>query len=102
TGSVVPASTLPACRGVSMTIDEPAHSGMATILRLDARRFDDSKMPVSALNALPERLSLPVPPGRVQRGALCLLWQPSGREHSECPRSYLKALAPASAMASST
>ena len=41
-------------RHLSVTCDEPRHFQYGqNILNLDSTRFDDSKMPVSALNALP-------------------------------------------------
>ena len=40
--------------GKSLTYDEPNHHRYGLqILNLNSDRFDDSKMPVSALNALP-------------------------------------------------
>jgi tetratricopeptide (TPR) repeat protein len=61
---------------LSPTYDEPMHYRYgANVLALDANRIDNSKMPVSALNALPARLGLaPDPfsdtPGRQARGLL--------------------------------
>jgi len=48
---------------VSLTADEPLHYryGM-NILNLDSTRFDDSKMPFSALNALPKKVAALLPP----------------------------------------
>jgi hypothetical protein len=53
-------------RHESLTEDEPAHyrSGM-NILRGDATRFDNSKMPITALNALPAWMAAALPPGRL-------------------------------------
>lgn len=49
---------------VSITADEPYHLRYgANILSLHSKRFDDSKMPISALNALPGKLAYHVPPG---------------------------------------
>ncbi len=52
---------------VSLTADEPQHYryGM-NILNLDSTRFDDSKMPFSALNALPKKVASWLPPGRAR------------------------------------
>lgn len=51
---------------VSTTADEPYHLRYGTnILNLQSKRFDDSKMPISALNAIPGKLSTHVPPGAV-------------------------------------
>lgn len=49
------------------TYDEPAHLQYGRqLLAGDAGRFDDSKMPISALNALPARLAAGLPPGAVR------------------------------------
>jgi len=52
----------------TFTTDEEKHYqyGM-NILNLDSDRFDDSKMPFSALNALPAKLALLVPEGTLNR-----------------------------------
>ena len=49
---------------MSQTYDEPKHLqyGMS-LLHGDARRFDDSKMPATALNALPGRIAEELPAG---------------------------------------
>src|SRR5688500_778872 len=48
----------------SVTYDEPGHLRYgARLLGGETARFDDSKMPVSALNALPARLAAEMPPG---------------------------------------
>jgi Dolichyl-phosphate-mannose-protein mannosyltransferase len=49
---------------VSLTTDEALHYryGMQ-ILNLNSKRFDDSKMPVSALNALPKKIASYLPNG---------------------------------------
>lgn len=54
-------------RDLSVTTDEDKHYryGM-NILALNSERFDDSKMPMSALNALPARLADFLPPGNLQ------------------------------------
>ena len=52
----------------SVTYDEPGHRRYgAALLRGDTTRFDDSKMPVSALNALPGRLAALLPAGELRR-----------------------------------
>jgi len=49
---------------LTLTYDEPDHLKYGQhILKLDSARFDDSKMPVSALNALPVELLARLPPG---------------------------------------
>ena len=49
---------------LSTTYDEPGHLRYGRqLLRGDARRFDDSKMPISALNALPGALAATLPHG---------------------------------------
>ncbi|MGH2605800.1 MAG: ArnT family glycosyltransferase, partial [Anaerolineales bacterium] len=54
---------------LSQTTDEPLHYRYGRkILQSDAGRFDDSKMPVSALNALPAWLGERLPEGRISRG----------------------------------
>ena len=52
----------------SKTSDENAHYlyGRNIALQNDATRFDDSKMPITALNALPRKLGRDLPPGRVR------------------------------------
>ena len=66
-------------RQKSFTYDEPAHLRYGRqILDGDARRFDDSKMPVSALNALPGRIAAELEPGPVGR------WLAS-RTAARCP-----------------
>jgi 4-amino-4-deoxy-L-arabinose transferase-like glycosyltransferase len=51
-------------RDQSLTYDAPEHLRYGRqVLRGDATRFDDSKMPVSAWNALPGRLAEALPPG---------------------------------------
>lgn len=53
------------------TADEPAHLRYGRqVLGGDAERFDDSKMPVSALNALPARVAEGLPVGSPARRAL--------------------------------
>lgn len=51
----------------SLTNDEPVHHryGM-NVLRGDPTRFDDSKMPVTALNALPALVASRLAPGRLR------------------------------------
>jgi Gpi18-like mannosyltransferase len=52
---------------VSTTADETYHLRYgANILDLRAKRFDDSKMPITALNAIPGALSDHLPSGSVQ------------------------------------
>ncbi len=49
---------------LSTTYDEPGHLRYGRqLLRGDAHRFDDSKMPVSVLNALPAAVAAALPPG---------------------------------------
>src|SRR5688572_5512567 len=51
-------------RHLSVTYDEPRHFLYGqNILRLDSNRFDDSKMPVSALNAVPSAVAARLPAG---------------------------------------
>ena len=51
-------------RHLSVTYDEPRHFQYGqNILNLDSTRFDDSKMPVSALNALPSVVARHLAPG---------------------------------------
>ncbi len=51
-------------RHLSVTYDEPRHFRYGqNIVSGDSTRFDDSKMPVSALNALPAALASRLPPG---------------------------------------
>jgi 4-amino-4-deoxy-L-arabinose transferase-like glycosyltransferase len=48
----------------TLTEDEPVHYRYGkNVLAGDSTRFDDSKMPVSALNALPAAISARLPPG---------------------------------------
>ncbi len=54
-------------RGKSLTYDAPDHLRYGLqILHGDATRFDDSKMPVSAWNALPARIGEGLEPGRLR------------------------------------
>jgi 4-amino-4-deoxy-L-arabinose transferase-like glycosyltransferase len=49
---------------MTMTTDEPWHLLYGqNMLRLDSTRFDHSKMPISALNALPGAVAARLPPG---------------------------------------
>ena len=51
-------------RHLTVTYDEPRHFLYGqNILHLDSNRFDDSKMPVSALNAIPSAVASRLPPG---------------------------------------
>jgi 4-amino-4-deoxy-L-arabinose transferase-like glycosyltransferase len=51
-------------RRMTVTADEPRHLLYGQqILALDSTRFDDSKMPVTAFNALPGALAAGLPPG---------------------------------------
>jgi ABC-type multidrug transport system fused ATPase/permease subunit len=51
-------------RYVGLTVDEPDHFLYGqNILKLESTRFDDSKMPISALNALPGALAARLPSG---------------------------------------
>ena len=53
---------------MSITLDERAHDRYGfQLLNLDANRFDNSKMPFSALNALPRKLAKLLPPGPAER-----------------------------------
>lgn len=60
-------------RHMTITVDEPGHLtyGMR-ILNLRADRFDDSKMPITTLNALPAKLASLLPPGWIQRNLVHL------------------------------
>lgn len=54
-------------RGKSLTYDEPYHYQYGVnILNGDSTRFDDSKMPVSVLNALPAKLAIYLPDGSLR------------------------------------
>jgi len=51
-------------QGMSLTADEPDHYKYGTrILSLNSTRFDDSKMPITALNVLPAKLASKLPIG---------------------------------------
>ncbi len=51
---------------LSLTYDEPGHLQYGSnLLHGDSDRFDDSKMPVSAANALPAVVAERLPPGRL-------------------------------------
>src|SRR5262245_32991183 len=51
-------------RHLTVTYDEPRHFLYGqNILHLDSTRFDDSKMPVSALNAVPSAVAARLPAG---------------------------------------
>jgi hypothetical protein len=51
----------------TLTYDEALHFRYGRqILELDSRRFDNSKMPISALNALPVKISEYMPQGQLQ------------------------------------
>jgi Dolichyl-phosphate-mannose-protein mannosyltransferase len=52
---------------VSVTADEPLHYryGM-NILNLNSKRFDDSKMPITAINALPAKIASWLPDGALK------------------------------------
>src|ERR1700741_2034990 len=51
-------------RHLTVTYDEPRHFLYGqNILHLDSNRFDDSKMPVSALNAIPSAVGSRLPDG---------------------------------------
>jgi hypothetical protein len=51
----------------TFTTDELKHYQYgANILNLDSSRFDDSKMPFSALNALPKKIAPYIPVGRIR------------------------------------
>ena len=53
-------------RRMSVTADEPQHLRYGQrILELDSTRFDDSKMPVTALNAAPSAVAARLAPGPV-------------------------------------
>jgi 4-amino-4-deoxy-L-arabinose transferase-like glycosyltransferase len=53
---------------MSITLDERAHDRYGfQLLNRDAHRFDNSKMPFSALNALPRKLAQLFPPGPTER-----------------------------------
>ncbi|MGH2628630.1 MAG: hypothetical protein ACRDHY_18490 [Anaerolineales bacterium] len=54
---------------LSQTTDEPRHYRYGRrILNSDAGRFEDSQMPVTALNALPAWLGERLPDGPIARG----------------------------------
>lgn len=58
---------------MSITYDEPGHLRYGRqLLHGDARRFDDSKMPVSMLNALPGVVAQTLRPGPVRRALASL------------------------------
>lgn len=58
------ANGLLSLRNKTLTIDEPEHLRYGVhILHLNSNRFDDSKMPVSAWNALPRRIAELLPEG---------------------------------------
>ncbi|HXT21117.1 MAG TPA: glycosyltransferase family 39 protein [Thermoanaerobaculia bacterium] len=68
------ALALLSARDMSITYDETGHLRYGRqLLHGEARRFDDSKMPVSALNALPGVVAAALPPG-VLRNALAGLY----------------------------
>ena len=53
--------------GKSKTVDENPHYWYGkNILNGDATRFDDSKMPITVLNALPQKLRKMFPPGNIR------------------------------------
>lgn len=55
-------------RRTSVTYDEPGHLRYGTrLLSGETARFDDSKMPVSAVNALAGRVAASLPPGPFRR-----------------------------------
>jgi 4-amino-4-deoxy-L-arabinose transferase-like glycosyltransferase len=55
-------------RHLTVTYDEPRHFLYGqNILHLDSNRFDDSKMPVSALNALPSAVAAHLAPAALAR-----------------------------------
>jgi hypothetical protein len=52
---------------MSVTADEPDHYKYGTrILSLNSTRFDDSKMPITALNVLPAKLASKLPAGSIR------------------------------------
>jgi hypothetical protein len=54
-------------QGMSLTADEADHYKYGTrILSLNSTRFDDSKMPITALNALPAKLASKLPVGAIK------------------------------------
>src|SRR6185503_10227033 len=68
------ALALLSARDMSITYDETGHLRYGRqLLHGDARRFDDSKMPVSALNALPGVVATALPAGGL-RNALAGLY----------------------------
>ena len=51
-------------RGLTLTYDEEFHYAYGLqILNLNSNRFDDSKMPFSAMNAIPGKIAVYLPPG---------------------------------------
>jgi hypothetical protein len=71
---VMLALALLSARDMSITYDEPGHLRYGRqLLHGDARRFDDSKMPVSVLNALPGAVAAALPRGGL-RSALAGLY----------------------------
>lgn len=55
-------------RRMTLTTDEPGHYAYGwQILNFDSKRFEESKMPFSALNALPRRLAAGLEPGALRR-----------------------------------
>ena len=60
--SVMATVEVASLRHLTVTYDEPWHFLYGHhLLQLNSNRFDDSKMPVSALNALPAALIAPLP-----------------------------------------
>lgn len=56
-------------RHMTVTYDEPTHFRYGqNVLNLDSNRFNDSTMPVTALNALPARLGVRLSPGPLETG----------------------------------
>jgi hypothetical protein len=61
------ANGLLSLRNKTLTYDEPSHLLYgANILKLDSNRFDDSKMPIAAWNALPGRIAELLPTGKLR------------------------------------
>ena len=76
-------------RRMTQTVDEPTHLRYGkNILALDSTRIDDSKMPISALNAVPGAVAERMPPGAVA----AYLARPSTARYATVAFSVLTAL----------
>jgi 4-amino-4-deoxy-L-arabinose transferase-like glycosyltransferase len=76
-------------RRMTQTVDEPTHLRYGrAILALDSTRFDDSKMPISALNAIPGAVAEHMSPG----GLAVYLARPATARYATVLFSLLTAL----------